>query len=86
MRRNLSAYACELAGTALMLFVGVSAVAADIEGLLEIDLDGLDQPVRARGRIAHAAREAKVALATCTGSQGSARSKVGRRVRPRDGA
>jgi aquaporin Z len=27
MRRNLSAYACELAGTALMLFVGVSAVA-----------------------------------------------------------
>jgi aquaporin Z len=27
MRRNVSAYACELAGTALMLFVGVSAVA-----------------------------------------------------------
>jgi aquaporin Z len=27
MRRNLSAYACEFAGTALMLFIGVSAVA-----------------------------------------------------------
>ena len=27
MRRNLSAYACEFAGTALMLFIGISAVA-----------------------------------------------------------
>lgn len=27
MRRNLSAYACEFAGTAIMLFIGVSAVA-----------------------------------------------------------
>jgi glycerol uptake facilitator-like aquaporin len=27
MRRNLSAYACEFAGTAVLLFIGVSAVA-----------------------------------------------------------
>jgi aquaporin Z len=27
MRRNLSAYVCEFAGTAIMLFIGVSAVA-----------------------------------------------------------
>ncbi|HEY7223701.1 MAG TPA: Hsp70 family protein [Micromonosporaceae bacterium] len=57
----LAAIGSTLAGDALD-----AAIAEDIESLLDVDTEKLANPRRARGRVADAAREAKVALTADT--------------------